>query len=490
MFDRLKKIFEKIKNNKKNYIYILAILLLIITAFIFFYKDLEINIDDLDPEIINVNSEYIDKSAEAYYGTFFHKDLINSNVQPINDIDTSKLGIQEITYKVEYNNISKTKTKKIKIVDTEAPIINVEGIENNIITACPNTSNSDKKITYTANDNYDGDITNKVIKIINNKSITLEISDSSNNKNSTTINIENIDDEKPTINLKGNSIIYVMLNNNYKEPGYSAIDNCDGDITNKVVVHKNINTNKVGTYTIKYSVTDNSNNTTEMTRTVKIYQKNSVHTVTPNGKTIYLTFDDGPCVYTEELLNTLKFYNVKATFFVVNKSSKYDKYITRAYNEGHTIGIHSWTHDYKSIYSSIDGYFNDFNKMKNKIKSLTGTEPTILRFPGGSSNTVSKKYMKGIMSALAIEVESRGYRYFDWNISSGDASGQALTSNQIANNVIKNLGNNQTYVVLQHDIKPNSVKAVSSIIEYGLANGYNFAPLTIESPIVHSKISN
>ena len=127
--------------------------------------------------------------------------------------------------------------------------------------------------------------------------------------------------------------------------------------------------------------------------------------------------------------------------------------------------------------------------MKNKIKSLTGTEPTILRFPGGSSNTVSKKYMKGIMSALAIEVESRGYRYFDWNISSGDASGQALTSNQIANNVIKNLGNNQTYVVLQHDIKPNSVKAVSSIIEYGLANGYNFAPLTIESPIVHSKIS-
>ncbi len=485
MFNKL----NKLKNTKYIIFGIIIFFLLLIALYMILHKNLYININDLENEIISINSEYIDKGAEAYYGNIFNKELIG-NIQSDNNIDTSKLGIQEITYKIEYNGKIKTKTKKIKIIDSEAPIINIEGDGNNLITVCPNTSNPDKKLVYTAIDNYDGDITNKVIKIINNNEISLEISDSSNNKNKTTINIENIDEEKPTISLKGSSIIYVMLNNSYKEPGYSATDNCDGDITNKVTIDKNLNTNQVGTYTIKYTVADSSNNTFQTTRTVKVYQKNTIHTVTPNGKTIYLTFDDGPCAYTEELLNTLKYYNVKATFFVVNKSNKYDKYITQAYNEGHTIGIHSWTHDYKTIYSNIDGYFNDFNKIRDKIKSLTGVDPTIFRFPGGSSNTVSQKYMRGIMSALAIETETRGYRYFDWNISSGDASGQALSSNQIANNVIKSLGNNQTYVILQHDIKQNSVKAVSSIIEYGLANGYNFAPLTIESPTVHSKISN
>lgn len=479
-----------LKKHLKKILLILGILILGISSYLLLKKDLTITINEPLDEIINVNSDYIDKGASFYYGGILKKELISNNIQALNKIDTSKIGEQEIIYEINYNNIIKRKIKHINVIDSESPIITVEGIENDSILACPNTSNSDNKLKYTAIDNYDGDITNRVIKSVNENDITLEVSDTSNNKTIETINIENKDLEKPNISLKGNSTVYVLINTSYKEPGYTATDNCDGDITNKVKITKNINTSKTGTYKIKYNISDSSNNTNEITRTVKVYQKNQINTTTPDGKTIYLTFDDGPCAYTEELLNTLSYYNVKATFFVVNKSSKYDKYITRAYNEGHTIGIHSWTHDYKTIYSSIDGYFNDFDKIRNKIKNLTGAEPQLLRFPGGSSNTVSRKYMKGIMSSLAIEVESRGYRYFDWNISSEDASGKSLTSNQIANIVINRLGNNRTYVVLQHDIKPNSVKAVKQIIEYGLSNGYNFAPLTMESPTIHSNINN
>ena len=162
--------------------------------------------------------------------------------------------------------------------------------------------------------------------------------------------------------------------------------------------------------------------------------------------------------------------------------------ITRAANEGHSIAIHTYTHNYSYIYASVDNYFADLNNMQDKIKRLTGKETRLVRFPGGSSNTVSRKYTPGIMTTLANELEVRGYKYFDWNVSSGDA-GETTSTAQVIKNVTSNLRSSYSNV-LQHDVKSFSVDAVESIIQYGLTNGYHFAPLDVTSPGAHQRINN
>ena len=112
-------------------------------------------------------------------------------------------------------------------------------------------------------------------------------------------------------------------------------------------------------------------------------------------------------IYTDEILNILDKYNVKATFFVVC-SENLEEYAKKYIEKGHTIGLHSCTHKYSSIYSSEDDYFNDLQAIGNKVKNLTGNDSKIIRFPGGGSNTISRKYSKGIMSVLTNEVQARG----------------------------------------------------------------------------------
>ncbi|MBR3414454.1 polysaccharide deacetylase [Candidatus Saccharibacteria bacterium] len=209
----------------------------------------------------------------------------------------------------------------------------------------------------------------------------------------------------------------------------------------------------------------------------------------PDGsRTIYLTFDDGPGPYTAKLLDILKKYNVKVTFFVTGAGD--DSLIVREANEGHTVALHTMTHNYAYVYSSIANYFDDLYQIQSRVKNLTGQTPTIIRFPGGSSNLVSAGYDGGshIMSSLVNEVSARGFTYFDWNVSSGDA-GAPLSSEQIYQNVTENLKPGAS-VVLQHDIKDYSVDAVERIIEYGQKNGYTFKKLDTSSPVVHHGVNN
>ena len=204
--------------------------------------------------------------------------------------------------------------------------------------------------------------------------------------------------------------------------------------------------------------------------------------------TIYLTFDDGPGEYTNRLLDILKEHNVKATFFVTGRGD--DATILREYNEGHTVALHTFSHNYSYVYSSVDNYFNDLNQIASRVKNITGMDAKIIRFPGGASNTVSTKYdgKIRIMSILTEEVLKRGYVYFDWNISSGDAD-RASSAQAVYNNVVSNLKDGPN-VILQHDIKGFSVDAVSGIIEYGLANGYDFKALQMDSPAVRHGVNN
>ena len=209
----------------------------------------------------------------------------------------------------------------------------------------------------------------------------------------------------------------------------------------------------------------------------------------PGDKVVYLTFDDGPGPYTDKLLDILDRYNVKVTFFVTNGKPDYQNLIAKEAQRGHTVAIHSASHDYARIYQSIDAYFDDLNEMNDIIIAQTGKSADIVRFPGGSSNTISRRYCRGIMSQLVCAVQEHGFRYCDWNVSSGDAGATTSTS-QVVNNVIDGIKSNNVSIVLQHDIKNFSVDAVEQIIEWGLSEGYTFLPITSTTPMSHHGVNN
>ncbi len=201
-------------------------------------------------------------------------------------------------------------------------------------------------------------------------------------------------------------------------------------------------------------------------------------------KRVYLTFDDGPSKYTDEILDVLAEYNVKATFFVVGDTSEEAKALyKRIISEGHSIGIHSYSHRYYEIYASEEAFFEDFYLLSDYIYDVTGVRPDICRLPGGSSNTVSKINMAEIVN----ELESQGITCYDWNISGGDAEGHKLSSGQIAANVLTGVNNFQTSIVLLHDGKDKAatVEAVRLILE-DLTNQekLEIKPITEETPII------
>lgn len=203
---------------------------------------------------------------------------------------------------------------------------------------------------------------------------------------------------------------------------------------------------------------------------------------------IYLTFDDGPGDYTNTLLDILDEYEVKATFFVTGRGD--DSTIKREYDDGHTVALHTMSHNYAYIYSSVDNYFTDLSQVSDRVKGITDKESKLIRFPGGSSNLVSRRYdgKSKIMSTLTREVEARGYQYFDWNIDSDDA-GRADNPDTVYNNIVSRLKDGPN-VVLQHDIKSYSVEAVERVIKYGNENNFVFEPLKADSYTAHHGVNN
>ena len=281
--------------------------------------------------------------------------------------------------------------------------------------------------------------------------------------------------------LFGNNTVYVPLNGTYKENGTKYTDGCGNPINKTIKKSGSVNTEEIGTYKITYEV----ENEKALTRTIIVYDPAS--DIPTNNKVIYLTFDDGPGYYTNKILNILDKYNVKATFFVTHQFPSYLSLIKTEHEKGHQIALHTYSHKYE-IYTSVETYLTDFNKMNEVIKEYTGSYTKLFRFPGGSSNTVSKSYNKGIMTTLAKKMEEDGYVYFDWNVSSGDASGASST--KIYNNVVNGIKSCSKCVVLMHDIKSTTANALDNILSTLTQNGYTFATLNENSPTVHHSINN
>lgn len=478
------------KSPKKAIIFsILTVVILFIAIF------LTLSLENPKMEIseliqVEVNTENRINQPKTIY---MYQDVTN-NVKISGNVEWNKTGNYEIQYEVPMLFKTYTKSQIIKIVDTTPPEIVLEGGD---------TIKQSNKIKYQelgvkAIDNYDGDITESITteekKIDENTlEIIYTVSDSSGNISVKKRTVNIIDDTPPTITLNGASKIAITVGKEYKEQGAKAIDDKDGDLTKNIQIEGTVDTSKTGTYTITYKVTDKSGNVAIKTRTVVVTNESAKAKPGVDGEkgVIYLTFDDGPTTtITPQILDILKKKNVKATFFILNYSEAGEQVVKREVEEGHTVAIHGYSHNYNTIYQSIDAYMQNITMLQDRIRNSTGYNATITRFPGGSSNTVSK-YNPGIMTILTKEVVDRGYKYFDWNVSSGDAGG-AKTAEDVYNNVTKNLSKSRMNVVLMHDFNGNTktLNALEAIIDYGIENGYTFARITENTPMVTHGVNN
>lgn len=199
------------------------------------------------------------------------------------------------------------------------------------------------------------------------------------------------------------------------------------------------------------------------------------------GKKVYLTFDDGPSIYTNEILDILDKYQVKATFFVIGKTDDESKELyKRIVKEGHTLGMHSYSHQYNKIYNSLEDFTKDFTKLRKLLYDTTGYKPDIYRFPGGSDNLVNKHGMNEFIQYL----NGKSVVYYDWNVVNGDATGVEYTKKQLIDNVLSGVAVKKTSIVLMHDssTKKTTLDSLDLLLQNLLDKEAEVLPLNNEVP--------
>lgn len=430
-----------------------------------------------------ITLEYGDALTSPAMKVLLGDEVVEADIQ-VDEPQMDKLGDYTVTYIATYKNKNATATLKVKVVDTTAPVLTLNHKSDSV--TLPGQQYVEEG--YTAYDAYDGDLTTKVQRMVVEGVVYYKVTDSSGNVAEEKRPIEYADVEAPELELHGDATVVITLGQTFNDPGWVAYDALDGDLTEKVQVYRDYDINVPGTYTITYEVTDQAGNMTSVTRTLIVKEASGdIPVVNPGEKVIYLTFDDGPSQFTPELLKILAKYDVKATFFVVG--TMHLEYLDEIAAAGHSIGLHSDTHDFETIYASDEAYMKDLQAIREKVFQCTGIYSNLVRFPGGSSNTISKRLCEGIMTRMTKKLTDMGYRIYDWNVDSGDASG-LKDPDAIAEKVITGIQMRPVSVVLQHDIRDYSVAAVEQIIQWGLANGYRFLTLDETSPICQHTLAN
>ena len=563
---------QKQKRRKRILLYVvLAISFAFLCAISVYYilqqlknTPLVLSITDGQTIYLEYGIDTLPEVTATYRDTQFSKEDIYVDVRMEGEVDLTSIGTYEVTYVASNEEETVTATHTYVVQDLTAPVIMLNG--GDVGYYSPGYSYADPGVFAT--DNYDGDITEWVIRTETPTAITYTVTDSYGNEASVTRNIICQDIVPPVLSLNGNEKMiikkgskfkdpgciafddvngdisafinvtgtintkvygkqyltytavdssgntaqvqrtvvvqeftppelellngtaYIRAGEEFVEPGFIANDNIDGDVSADVIVSGILDTTQPGIYNLTYTAFDSSMNQTSANRTVYVYEPQSSDLrLNPTEKIVYLTFDDGPCQYTEQLLDKLDKYNIDATFFVTNQFPKYQDYIGDAYFRGHTIGLHTYSHKFSKVYSNEAAYYDDLYSIAEVVESITGAKPVIIRFPGGSSNTISKRYEKGIMTSLSKSVLANGYLYYDWHIDSRDTGG-ATTAEEVAKNVITGIQEQDVSIVLQHDTKPYSIEALDEIICWGMLNGYTFLPITEETPMHHHPIRN
>ncbi len=198
-------------------------------------------------------------------------------------------------------------------------------------------------------------------------------------------------------------------------------------------------------------------------------------------KIVYLTFDDGPSVVTGEILDVLKEKGVPATFFVIGATTERGKGLyQRIVDEGHALGIHSYSHRYQEIYESADAYLADFDRLSEHLDNIVGVKPTIFRFPGGSQNTFASPE---VLQEIKEEMNKRGCVWFDWNALAKDDKSSATPAQEMFDNVVSAAGEKEKILILLHDdaLRTTAAECVSMLIDHYQGLGYRFEALTAET---------
>ena len=465
---------------KKRIYMLLIILVFILTASLYILTRPKI-VFLHDIEKVEINNQYDAKSfVEKVRGH-------DKNEVKIDDskVNTKKLGTYVIVYKIGDDKYE----HKIEVVDTKAPrfelLKNVEVDTAGKLKAKELVTNiqDETKTKVFFKEDYD-------LKKAGKLKVTVVVEDEGNNQTEKETTIQLIDDkEAPVLEGVGDLMIEKNKKIDYLK-NITAKDNLDPNPSIKVD-DSQVDTSKLGTYQIVYTVSDRSNNKHTYKQRVevvdKLIQKDKGQS---QEKIVYLTFDDGPSNNTKKILDILDKYNAKATFFVTGTNQKCNYLIKEAHQKGHTIALHTYCHDYSQVYSSVDAYFDDLAKIGQMVKKEIGFVPRFIRFPGGSSNTISRRYCKGIMTQLTKEVKNRGYQYYDWNGDSTDASGNNVPVSQLIRNATSSSANNINILCHDTDAKGTTVQALPSIIQYYQQRGYQFKGIDENSFTPHQSVNN
>ena len=408
------------------------------------------------------------------------------DIQVDNQVDNGKLG----KYQIHYSYQQKTYSLTVYIDDMLAPQFEIQNktiLKNETVKPEELVKNiqddSDTKVYFVKEYIFDEEKTYQV-------GVVVEDSYGNKTEKNAYIQVQNQDKQPPTVTgltpitlLIGDEIDLkkdVVVKDDHDESPLLTIDD------------SKLNIRQMGEYEVYYHVKDASGNEDTLIRKVEVLSQYDNREALKDGiKTCYLTFDDGPSSNTKEILDILDQYHIKATFFVTGTSPKDFHYIKEAYQKGHIIGLHTYSHDYEYIYSSLKNYISDLNKIKDVVYQQIGKNVDLIRFPGGSSNLVSKKYNEGIMTRLTKKVIDLGYQYYDWTSINGDGEG-IKTVDGLIKKAKEEIGEQEDIMFLMHDsgTQENTVKALPAILDYLIEQGYVFQILDETSPTFHHHVQN
>ncbi len=485
-------IYKCFRNNKYPMINCMAVIavlfLVLLLQFVIFPGNSgpSIEFGNGDKVFVQVGTEYNESDITAEDGFTDLTHLLRKDVTP----DTSKTGTYKVRYILNYENEIYYKERIVCVIDESGSVAEVKD-KNNAVSGGNYKKAISSSVTVVTEKQKDGKYLNTYVE-----------EDLSGGTTYVKKIVETFDDSSPEITLKGNRIKVIMAGENYTDEGVTAIDNIDGDISSKVKsscggIFKGEN---AGVYKITYTVEDAAGNKATATRMVHVLNKignDPRISKTDDGKgVVCLTFDDGPSVVTIKNLDTLKEYGVKATFFIVdhNYTESTKPIIERIIKEGHTLALHDGnSHNYGKTYSSETSYLEGITKLHDNILNDFGYDARIVRFPGGTSNAIARRFTEGLMNTLPKLMLDNGYLFYDWNVDSTDATEKnGNNPAAIYNNVVKDLKQGRINVVLMHDIasKTATSEALDDIIKYGINNGYIFEAITEDTPLVCHNATN
>ena len=462
----------KLKNiDRKKWVWVVLPLICIVFVCLYIFmtsSDLKLS----KQRDIEINS--------AYDYSQLIEEVKNGSVADVK-IDSSQVDVKNVgEYNVIFEYKGEKQTIKVRVVDTTSPQFEVQ--ETKVAVgqqADPNALVKDIKDASKTKVYFEKDYS---FDKEGEQNVNVVVEDSSHNKTVKETKVIVIKDTTPPKIIASNAS--VLVNSEVVLEDLVSLED-DFDKKPTLIVNKgNFDSTQLGNYEVTFLAKDASGNEASKTIIIQVIDKTG-----KNEKVVYLTFDDGPSKYTPQVLDILDQYNCKATFFITGMNASYRKYITIAHDKGHTIGLHTYSHKYSQVYASTDNYFSDLEKIGNLAKDYIGYVPKYIRFPGGSSNAVSKRYCKGIMTKLTKMVEEKGYIYYDWNAENGDGYSN-MTKKEMLRRAT--LSNSNQIMLLMHDAngKQNTVDILPAVIEHYQKKGYTFKAIDDSSMVPHQPVNN